>query len=184
MTRIRPIQIVEAEGKSRKLLETVKKQMGTAPNLFKGLAHSPAVLEFYLNQISTLSGGILPPKLREQIAVAVAGINKCDYCASAHTFLGKKAGISESELSANLAGVSTDEKTAAALRFARVIIQKRGLIDEEDLRHVRDTGYSDPEIVEIIAHVAVNVFTNYFNNIAGTEIDFPRVDIPPDVAAA
>jgi uncharacterized peroxidase-related enzyme len=176
MAHIKPIELSMAEGKSRELLEDVKKQMGTVLNIFKGLAHSPATLEFYLAQSKALAGGALDAKLREQIAVTMAGANQCDYCASAHTYLGKKAGVSEAELTANLAGRSQDGKTATALRFARAVAENRGRLGDEELQRVRDAGFSDAEIVEIIAHVGMNLFTNFFNNLAGTEVDFPRVN--------
>ena len=184
MTRIKPVEPSRAQGKSRELLEAVKKQMGSVPNIFKGFANSPAVLEFYLAQSKALADGDLDPKLREQIALTLAGINQCDYCASAHTFLGKKAGISPSELAANLVGQSGDAKTGAALRFARTVADMRGRIEDEDLRRVRDVGFSEGEIVEMIAHVGINLFTNYFNNIARTEVDFPHVDTVRRASAA
>jgi uncharacterized peroxidase-related enzyme len=184
MKRIKPVEPSKAQGKSRELLEAVEKQMGTVPNIFKGFAHSPAVLEFYLSQSKALTGGALDSKLREQIAVAMAGTNQCDYCASAHTFLGKKAGVSTSELAANLDGRSEDEKTGIALRFARAIADTRGHIDDEDFKRVRDAGFSEAEIVEIIAHVGMNVFTNYFNNVAQTEVEFPLVDTTRKASAA
>jgi len=175
MARIRPVDPSKVQGKTRTLLEAVEKQLGNVPNIFKGFANSPAALEFYLSQTKSLAGGVLDPKLREQIAVAMAGTNQCDYCASAHTFLGKKAGVSPAELAANLDGRSGDVKTGAALRFAGAIAETRGRIDDEDLERIRAAGFSEAEIVEIIAHVAMNIFTNYFNNVANTEIDFPRV---------
>ena len=113
MTRINPVDPSQAQGKTRELLEAVKKQMGTVPNIFKGFAQSPAALEFYLSQNQALAGGVLDPKLREQIALTMAGLNQCDYCAAAHTFLGKKAGVSAVELTDNLRGRSADEKTGA-----------------------------------------------------------------------
>jgi uncharacterized peroxidase-related enzyme len=166
------------------LLEAVKKQMGTVLNIFKGFAHSPAALEAYLAQSRALAGGVLDPKLREQIAVTMAGANQCDYCASAHTFLGKKAGVAEAELAANLAGRSQDDKTGTALRFARAVLENRGQLGDADLQRVRDAGFSEAEIVEIIAHVGMNLFTNFFNNVADTEVDFPRVDTSRKAAAA
>ena len=184
MTRIKPVEPSRARGKSRELLEVVKKQMGSVPNIFKGFANSPAVLKFYLAQNKALAEGDLDPKLREQIAVTMAGINQCDYCASAHTFLGKKAGVSPSELAANLDGQSEDVKTGAALRFARTVADTRGRVEDKDLKRVRDAGFSEGEIVEIIAHVGVNLFTNFFNNVARTEVDFPRVDTARRASAA
>ena len=184
MARIQPIEPSRAEGKSRSLLEAVRNQMGTVPNIFKGFAHSPATLDFYLSQSKALAGGVLDPKLREQIAVTMAGTNQCDYCASAHTFLGRKAGVSPSELAANLEGRSEDTKTAAALRFARTVAERRGRVDDADLERVRAAGFSEAEIVEIIAHVGMTFFTNTFNNVADTEVDFPRVDTTLKASAA
>lgn len=184
MTRIKPVDPSQAQGKSRKLLESIKKQMGTVPNIFKGFAHSPAALEFYLSQSQALAGGVLDSKLREQIAVAMAGANGCDYCASAHTFLGKKAGVSAAELADNLDGRSADEKTDAALRFVSAVVKARGQVDDEELQRVRAAGFSEAEIVEMIAHVGINLFTNYFNNVANTEVDFPRVDTTSRASAA
>jgi uncharacterized peroxidase-related enzyme len=176
MARIKPIEPSKAEGKTRTLLAAVEKQLGTVPNIFKGFANSPAVLEFYLAQTKALAGGVLDPKLREQIAVTIAGTNRCDYCASAHTFLGKKAGVTEDELAANLAGRSADAKTGVALNFAKTIAENRGRLSDTEILRVRDAGFSDGEIVEMIAHVGLNLFTNYFNHIADTEVDFPLVD--------
>jgi len=176
MAHIKPVELAETQGKSRKLLEGVNKQLGTIPNIFKGFAQSPAALEAYLGQSRALAGGVLDPKLREQIAVTVAGTNHCDYCASAHTFLGKKAGVSANELSANLSGHSDDHRTGIALAFVKAIVEQRGRLGGGELQRVRDTGFSEAEIVEIIAHVGMNLFTNYFNHIADTEIDFPAVD--------
>jgi uncharacterized peroxidase-related enzyme len=184
MTRIQAVDPSMAQGKTRELLEAVKKQMGTVPNIFKGFAQSPAALEFYLAQSQALASGVLDPKLREQIALTMAGFNQCDYCAAAHTFLGKKAGVSAVELTDNLRGRSADEKTGAALRFVTAVAEVRGQVDDEDLRRVREAGFSEAEIVEMIAHVGVNLFTNYFNNVAHTEVDFPRVDMTRRASAA
>lgn len=184
MARIEPVDPSKAQGKTHELLAAVKKQMGTVPNIFKGFAHSAATLEFYLAQSQALAGGVLDSKLREQIAVTMAGINQCDYCATAHTFLGKKAGVSESELASNLDGWSENERTEAALRFASSVTETRGSVEDGDLQNVRDAGFSEAEIVEIIAHVAMNIFTNYFNNVAHTEIDFPVVETKQRASAA
>jgi uncharacterized peroxidase-related enzyme len=184
MTRIKPIEPSKAEGKTRELLKAVEKQMGVVPNIFKGFAQSPAALQFYLSQTKALSAGALDPKLREQIAVTMAGINRCDYCASAHTFLGKKAGVPATELASNLDGRSGDQRTEAALRFVSAVTETRGRVDDEDLQNVREAGFSEAEIVEIIAHVGMNIFTNYFNNVATTEIDFPLVDTRQRASAA
>jgi AhpD family alkylhydroperoxidase len=111
--------------------------------------------------------------LRQEIALAVSEANQCNYCLSAHTFLGSKVGLTESELLDARHGTASDEKTNAALTFARKIVQDRGHVSDEDVEEVRRAGYTDGEIAEIVANVALTTFTNYFNTVAGTEIDFP-----------
>ena len=167
--------ITTPEGKAKDLLDTVQQKLGATPNIFTAFANAPAALEGYLNFNGALGSGKLTPQIREQIALTVAGLNGCDYCASAHTFLGDKAGVDNAELSANLAGESSDAKTQAALTFASQLVEKRGRVSETDVSAVRDAGYSDEEIVEILAHVALNIFTNYFNEAFKTDIDFPEV---------
>ena len=153
------------------------------PNLFTTLSHSSAALNFYVSGVGALSFTKITPALREQLSVAVAGVNSCDYCASAHTLLGKMQKISESEIALNLQCKSTDAKTQAALTFAHKIVELRGHVSDSDVQAVRAAGYGDAEIVEIIAVVCQNIFTNYFNHIAGTVIDFPLVHAPKAVMA-
>lgn len=184
MQRISSIQPDHAQGKAKELMTAIKTEMGSVPNLFKVLAHSPAALQSYLSQSKALAGGVLPPPLREQLALAVAGTNGCDYCASAHTLMGKGAGVVEAELKSNLQSQSSDSKTQAALQFARKIVETRGRTTESDLAAVRNAGFSDAAIVEIITHVGMNIFTNYFNHIAETDVDFPRVDTSASAAYA
>lgn len=175
MIRIQPLESAQADGKAQALYQGIQQQLGSVPNIFKTLGHAPAALEGHLNNMATLSGGVLSGKLREQIAMVSAGTNSCDYCASAHTVLGKMAGVDEAELAANLKGQSNDGKTQAALSFANAILSNRGQVNDSDFSAVRDAGFSDAEIVEIVAHVSLNIFTNYFNHVAGTEVDFPFV---------
>lgn len=174
-TNIEALRKETAPERSRGLLDAVEKQMGSVPNIFLTFAHSPAVLDGYLQFSGSLAKGRLSKKLREQIAVATAGNNQCDYCASAHTFLGKKVGVDEKELSRNLHGESDDPKTKAVLTFVAQVVSLRGQIKPSDLQPLREIGFSEEEIVEIIGHIGLNIFTNYFNHIAGTENDFPAV---------
>ncbi len=183
MPRIKPVDPDQVPAKSKPLLEGVRQKLGITPNLMTTLAHSPAALQAYLGFGQALSGASLPGKLREQIAVAVAGENSCGYCASAHTLLAGKAGVPGDEAARNLRGESSDPRTAAALDFARTIVKKRGHVPDAALRSVRAAGFTEAEVIEIIATVAVNIFTNYFNHVAQTEIDFPVVDVPEPVAA-
>lgn len=177
MSRIHtPATIEAAPAASQPLLAGVKKQLGAVPNLFRLVANSPAALEGYLGLSGALSKGTLPAPTRERIALAIAQINNCDYCLSAHTYLGKNlAKLDDAEIEANRSGASTDPKADAAVRFAAKIARERGRVSAEDVEAVRSAGYDDPQIVEIVLHVALNSWTNYINEVAKTEIDFPVV---------
>lgn len=175
MQRIRALDVTNAPAGSLPLLKAVQNTLGTVPNLFGTLAHSPAALQAYLQQSQALSAGSLSAQLREQIALATAGENGCDYCASAHAMLGKRAGLNRDEVGVNLRGEATDARVRTALAFARAIIERRGHVDDAHLQAMRDAGYSDAEVVEIVAVVAMNIFTNYFNHVARTVVDFPLV---------
>lgn len=171
-----PATIEAAPAASRPLLEAVKKQLGSAPNLFRLVANSPAALEGHLGMFGALGKGKLAPQTRERIALAIAEINGCGYCLSAHTYLGKNlAKLDDAEIAANRRGTSNDAKADAAVRFAAKVTQARGHIGDGDLAAVRAAGYSDEEIVEIVQHVALNTWTNYINEVAKTDIDFPVV---------
>lgn len=176
MQRIKTLTIATAEGKGKDLLEGAKKAMGKELNIFGAFANAPAALESLLGFVGSLSKGKLAPALREQLALVTAGQNSCDYCASAHTYLATNAGVAKDECAINLQGKSSDKKTQAALTFAAQLVEKRGNVSEADLKAVRDAGFNDEEVVEILAHVALNTFTNYFNEAFKTEIDFPVVN--------
>lgn len=177
MPRIpQPATIADAPEASRPLLDGVVKQLGLAPNLFRLVATSPQALEGYLGLSGALGKGALPAATRERIALAVAEINGCDYCLSAHTYLGKNlARLDEAEIAANRNGASNDPKADAALRFAARVTQARGHISDADFSAVKLAGYTDAQIIEIVQHVALNTWTNTFNNVFQTEIDFPVV---------
>jgi uncharacterized peroxidase-related enzyme len=126
--------------------------------------------------LGALGKGALPVATHERIALAVAQFNACDYCLSAHTYLGKNvANLDDGEIAANRNGTSNDARADAAVRFARKVAQLRGQVSDDDVRAVQAAGYTDGEIVEIVQHVALNTWTNYVNNVARTEIDFPVV---------
>ena len=183
MTNINALTIENA-GEATEVLEAIQQKIGMVPNIYATMAHSPATLQAFLGFGEALGQGVLSAKIREQIALTVAGENSCDYCASAHTALARGAGVDAEEASNNLSGEASDSRTAAILGFAKAIVSKRGLLDEGELNRVRFAGISDAEIVEIIAVVAQNLFTNYFNHIAGTDIDFPVVSTSRDRRAA
>lgn len=160
-----------------KLLDKINSSMGTIPNIFKIMAQAPNVLEGYLNFSTALTKGTLTAQEREQIALTVAGYDKCTYCASAHTALAKKSGVTDAETKINIKGRSDNERTQALLKFCISILETKGNVSDSDLQNVRKAGFTDPQIVEIVGLVAANIFTNYFNHVAGTEVDFPKVDV-------
>ena len=176
MTRIAtPASIDAAPEAARPLLAAVNQQLGSVPNLFRVVANSPAALEGYLGMSGALAKGRLPAQTRERIALAVAQINACGYCLAAHSYLGSHlAKLSDAEIAANRGGRSTDAKADAAVRFAARVAQQRGHVADADVAAVREAGYDDAQIVEIVQHVALNTWTNYLNEVAQTVIDFPE----------
>ena len=173
MPRINPVHAETADPKTAELLVGVKKKLGMVPNLISTMAQSTAVANAYLGFSGALAGGTLPAKLREQISLTVGQANNCDYCLAAHCTLGKMAGLNPTELQPARHATAADQKANAALVFANTLVKERGRVSDADLEQVRHAGYSDGEINEIVANVALNIFTNYFNHVAGTEIDFP-----------
>lgn len=159
------------------LLEQIHGAFGATPNMFRAAANSPAALKSMWGAFGALGEGVIPAKLGEQIAVAVADRNGCEYCLAAHTALGRKAGASAEEMSAAQGGNAADPKTAAALRFALKLVEARGQVGDADVQAVRAAGFGDQEIVEILAHVALNLFTNYVNVAFAVPVDFPAVKL-------
>jgi uncharacterized peroxidase-related enzyme len=176
MPRLKALKTVQADPKAQTLLAGVQKTLGTKPNLMRTMANAPAVLEAYLGFSGSLARGHLSPKLREQIALTVGELNHCRYCLAAHAALGRMAGLGDEEIADSRRGVSPDRKTEAVLRFARQVVTERGWVSDDDVAAVRAGGATDAEIAEIIAAVALNIFTNYFNHVAATEVDFPEVE--------
>jgi uncharacterized peroxidase-related enzyme len=174
MARIHPVER-NANSKTRELLGAVEKSLGMVPNMIATMAQSPAVVQAYLRFNQTLAGGSLPDALRQRLSLAVSEADQCNYCLSAHTFLGRKAGLSESDVLDARHGTAADEKTNAAVVFARKIVEDRGHLNDEDVEEVRRAGYTEGQIAEIVANVALTIFTNYFNQVADTEVDFPLV---------
>jgi uncharacterized peroxidase-related enzyme len=171
-----PPTIDDAPTASRTMLAGVKQQLGVVPNLFRLISNSPAALESYLGLSGALDKGALQAPTRERIALAVAEINSCNYCLSAHTYVSKHlAKLDDAEITANRRGASNDPKAGAAVRFAVKIVRKRGHLSESDLHAVKAAGYDDAQVIEIVLHVALNTWTNYINEVAKTDIDFPVV---------
>lgn len=175
MSRLKAIDPSTATGKAKDLLDAVKGKLGIVPNMTRVMAASPAVLESYLSFSGALSGGLLDAKTREKLALLTAQENSCDYCLSAHTAIGKMVGLNHDDILASRRGNGSDPKTSAALTFAKQVLDAKGQVSEDQLSVARNAGLSDGEIAEIIAHVALNVFTNYFNIATDVDIDFPKV---------
>ena len=175
MSRLPLIQPQQAHGQTRSMLDAVQAQLGVVPNFLKVLAHSPSALGAFLGMHGALEGGSLDAATRERIALAVAEANACQYCVSAHSAIGRKAGLDAAEILRNRQGSSSDAKAAAAVAFARSLNENRGEVGEEELAAVRAAGHGDAEIVEIVALVALNFFTNVLGKATQVDIDFPRV---------
>ncbi len=175
MSRLNSVNHETATGRAAELLDTVKSSMGLVPNLTKVMANQPAVLDTFLSIGGALSKGAFDAKTREAIALAVAGANQCDYCASAHSAISQSLNIEQGEITRNLQGGSGDTKLATLLEFATTIVVKQGKVSNDDIAKIRDAGFDDAAITEVTANVAANIFTNYINHVAQTEIDFPVV---------
>lgn len=175
MPRINPVDRNTSNSATADLLASVDKKMGMVPNIIATMANSPAVANAYLGFSQALSGASLSARLREQIALLVGEANGCNYCVAAHTAIGKGAGLSEQETCDARQGNSANDKEQAALAFARRLVSERGWVSDEDVQGVRIAGYTDGEIGEIVAAVSLNIFTNYFNHVAETDIDFPAI---------
>lgn len=172
MTRIAALTIDQATPAAQTLLTGAKAKLGMVPNLFSTLAHSPAALAGYLQLNDALQQGALSAKDREIVSIAAAQFNGCGYCLSAHTLMGKGAGLPADAIAAARQG-----QGSAVAALTHQVLRARGQISDGELAAARDAGLSDAQIAEVVAAVALNVLTNYFNNLAGTAIDFPRVEL-------
>lgn len=177
MSRVQLIDSALATGERKQVLDQIHGAFGATPAMFRAVANSSAALKSMWGSFAALGGGVIPAKLGEQIAVAVADRNDCEYCLAAHTALGRKAGATAAEMAAAQQGASEDPKTAAALRFALQLVNNRAQVSDADVQGLRDVGFNDEQIVEILAHVALNLFTNYVNVAFAVPLDFPAVKL-------
>ncbi|KQV48530.1 carboxymuconolactone decarboxylase [Pelomonas sp. Root1217] len=176
-SRVPLVSAIDTPTASRATLDAIHGAFGATPNMFRAVANSPAALQAMWSFFGALGGGAIPAKLGEQIAVAVADRNACEYCLAAHTALGRKAGATSGEMSAAQVGESADPAAAAALRFALQLVEGRGQVGDADVAALRAAGFGDGQIVEILAHVALNLFTNYVNVAFAVPVDFPVVKL-------
>lgn len=174
-TRIETLDPETTTGKSKELFDAVQKKVGFIPNLIKVFGNSPATLQAYLSLGEITASGQFSNKFREQLALAIAEENDCDYCLSAHTAIGKMNGLTDVQTEESRQGRSTDPRETAGLKFAKTITSKRGQVSDEDLENVKAAGYNDQDLIEIVLNVVSNTLTNYVNHLAQTEVDFPKV---------
>jgi uncharacterized peroxidase-related enzyme len=175
MARITQISPEAATGRAKELLNAVKDTLGLVPNTTRAMANAPAVLDGYLQLSGALGKGTLPAKAREQIALAVAQANGCDYCVAAHSAIGRMVGLTVDQIRDSRLATAVDPKADALVRFALKVLNARGAVSNGDLDEVRGAGFDDAAIAEVVANVALHVFTNYFNRMAQTDLDFPKV---------
>jgi uncharacterized peroxidase-related enzyme len=176
-TRLNAIDPVNATGKTKELLDAVQTKIKIVPNMIRTMANSTEVLQGYLAFSDALSHGVLSRKVQQLIAITVAEADACQYCLSAHTTIGKALGLTDKDVQGAQYGKSTDPKTDAALKFARIIVAKRGAVSDSEVKDLKTAGYNDSEVAEIIANVSLSIFTNYFNVISKTEVDFPKATL-------
>jgi uncharacterized peroxidase-related enzyme len=185
MARLTQISPEAATGRARELLDAVNRKFGLVPNMARAMANSPAALDGYLQLSGALHKGALPARLREQVALAVAHANGCDYCVAAHSAVGRMVGLTADQIRDSRLGTAVDPRADALIRFALKVVDARGRVDDTDLEEVRRAGFDDAAIAEVVANVALHVFTNYFNRLAGTDLDFPAAPaLGPEPATA
>ncbi|MFY9459044.1 MAG: carboxymuconolactone decarboxylase family protein [Aquabacterium commune] len=175
MSRINVIDQHNANPEQKALLDAIQGQLGMVPNFLKVFANSPVALQAFLGLHGVANAGSLSPQTRERIALALAQQNTCEYCLSAHTAIGRKAGLTGDEIAAARAGSSEDAKAAVAVKLARSLVEHKGDITTAELIEAREAGYSDADIVEIITHVGMNLLTNILGKASRVDIDFPKV---------
>ena len=177
MSRINLVTAATANEEQQALLIAIQSKLGMVPNFLKVFANSPAALRAFLGLHGIANEGSLDSQTRERIALTVAQKNSCEYCVSAHTAIGRGTGLSNEEMTAARAGSSADAKAEVAVRFARSLVEHQGEITAAELREMRDAGFSESDIVEVITHVGMNILTNMIGKASRLEIDFPKVSL-------
>lgn len=173
MSRIAPVTPEQAKGEVKEIYDDIKKNMGgKIPNVFQYMGNSSAMLQSFFSINEALNHTSLSPKLRSQIALAVGQANECNYCLSAHTTIAGGQGLQSNEIMSARKGEAQDPKIRAILHFAKLVVEKRGKVSEQDVKALKSAGVKDSELVEIILTININMLTNYFNHIVDTPIDF------------
>lgn len=173
MSRVETLTNDKAPPAVQQMYHSIEKKMGKVPNLMLTMGHSPAVLKGYLDFSEAVNQTSLNPKLREEIAIIVGQTNQCNYCLSAHSTIAKGIGLSDHDILQARKALASDPKTAAILTFAKAVVDKKGAVSDQDVAHLKAKDISDKELTEIIMTISLSMFTNYFNHIIDTKIDFP-----------
>ncbi|MCX5211178.1 carboxymuconolactone decarboxylase family protein [Kitasatospora sp. NBC_00240] len=176
MSRMPQLTTDTATGEQRELIEDTRKQLGRVPNLYAAMANGPAALRGYLALRDALVGGSFDTRRREQLALFIAQRNGCTYCVSAHSMRGGKVGMTSDELLLTRQGADADPHMNQVLRITGEIMATGGRVTDEAVAEARRAGVTDAELTEIVAHIALNVLSNYFNHLAEPDLDFPLVD--------
>ena len=171
--RMNSVEPQAATGRTKELLDTVQQAFGAVPNAAKVMANSPAVLDSFLAFSVAMNRAEIGDKLHTQVKLTASELNTCDYCTALLSAVGSSAGLTAADILSGRAAAAPDARTAAALRFAKAVMQTHGKVTDEDVRAVRLAGFGDGEVAEIVASVVLGCFTNFLNNVARTDLDFP-----------
>ena len=171
--RIPMVDPATATGRAKEIFEGPLK--GKAFNIFKRMAASPAVLDVYLGMSGALNHASLSMKEREVIQLAIGAANNCDYCEAAHTVIGKGAGLTDAQTVEARKGTLADVKLNALAKFALALQEKKGFVSDADFAAFTKAGYTPAQAGEVVATYSLALFTNYFNHMNNTPIDFPTV---------
>jgi uncharacterized peroxidase-related enzyme len=172
MPRLNPIEARQISPEVRATLDILQPGSAEVPNFLRVVAKSLAAMRAFAGMEHALARGHLSPREREQVALAVAEINGSNYCLIAHSRTAKDAALSDEDIRLARKAAAADARENAMLRFAQAVVLQRGEISDAELTLVRQAGFSESEIIEIIANIALNIFTNYLNIISKTETDF------------
>ena len=182
MQRLNSVDPASASGKTKELLDFVMQRTGRIPNMVRMMAYSPAALGGYLNLAGALADSTLSPTVRDSVAILVAADGESDYTLAAVCTLARKGGLGDDDIAAAQRAHARDPGTAAALRFSENLLEKRGHVSASEVDELMEAGFTDGEVAEIVAAVILNIYRNYFNLVAGPEIDFPLVNKSTAVA--
>lgn len=176
MSRLNNVTPEQATGDLAATYGAIKKQMGGVVNLFQALGNNPSSLTAYLQIGGLLKDSGLSAVELETIALVSARTNGCHYCESAHSALGKMAGMKPEEILTVRKGEGSDTKSKALVHFVKEVISEKGRVSDATFNSIKAAGYNDSQVTAIFLSVAQNIFTNYFNNFNGTVVDFPKIE--------